>query len=1025
MQNSQRISKKKIFFILGTFLLLLTALRVGWMFYYQPIEQPAAENGVIDLRDWDFNNNDVVTLDGEWKFIPNEFISASTFEKQQKNDVNSITQINVPSDWRDTVDANESELPYGHGTYYLNVLLPENDDELLDIRFQEIKTAANIYVDDQLIIERGTVAANADDAKGTYGPFSNSLNNQQDQISIVVHVSNFDSPVNGGITESITIGNESAIANERRQPIILQLVISIVYLIHALYAFAVYFIERSKAGKEILFFGILLLFHGMLILLDDDVVVPLPVDFLVYQRILFILFLTTLLLLVLFIKYLFNIQTQFYKWLIGLFIINMFLVVFGSVHYFHAIGALITLLYMASIIFLLYYGVKVTNAGFPDAILVLLFVASYSSNFIWGLAINFNIVTIPFYPIDFLVSTIVMALLFIRKHIHVAKVNEIQTIELQKMDKARDEFLANTSHELRNPLHGIVNIAESLLQRENPPLSMDSKADLQLLTNIGKRMAHTLNDLTTITQLREDKIQLAPSVVHLHTITKTVIDMLEFMKEGKDIELISHIPTDFPTLWADENRLIQILFNLVHNAIKYTEYGSIQVTAEVNEAQEAVIYVADTGIGIDSDQINNIFNPYEQVEDHHLAKAGIGIGLAISKELVELHNGTITFESNDSGTTFIFTVPLSTEAQFDEEDGHNNRMTRMEIAAIEEPVVDYSTPHITNDSTTILIIDDDPVNLRVLEKLLKNEYEVITCINPQEALDTIALQQIDIIISDVMMPHMSGYELTQRVREKYTITELPILLITARNTPEDIRIAFKSGANDYLVKPVDALELRTRIRSLTNLKYYIKEALKFEAAWLQAQIQPHFLFNTLNSIASLAEIDTDGMVELIHAFGDYLQRSFSVINLEPTVSIQHAIELTNSYIKIEKARFGDRLHIESDIDDDINIMIPPLSIQPLVENAINHGVLQKVEGGTIIWSIKNHPTVIEVSVTDDGVGMSQKKVKEILDMKLSIEDGVGVKNTNRRLFHLYNQGLQIDSKLGEGTTVSFRIPKQQ
>src|SRR5699024_10504515 len=111
-------------------------------------------------------------------------------------------------------------------------------------------------------------------------------------------------------------------------------------------------------------------------------------------------------------------------------------------------------------------------------------------------------------------------------------------------------------------------------------------------------------------------------------------------------------------------------------------------------------------------------------------------------------------------------------------------------------------------------------------------------------------------------------------------------------------------------------------------------------------------------------------------------------------------------------RFGDRLHIERDIHDDINIMIPPLSIQPLVENAINHGVLQKVEGGTIIWSIKNHPTVIEVSVTDDGVGMSQKKVKEILDMKLSIEDGVGVKNTNRRLFHLYNQGLQIDSKLG-------------
>ena len=1023
MQNEQKvISKRKIFIIIGLFLLILSSFRIGWFMHYQPKEQPIAENGVIDLRDWHFNNKETVALDGEWQFVPNEFIDAETFQQREKN--GHTNKINVPEDWNKTQTLDDPDMPFGYGTYYLNVLLPTNNESVLGVKILDISTAANVYINDQVLIEHGTVATNPQEVVGAFGPNASLFSSNGNELFIIVHVANYKMPLHGGITGSIKLGSDIAVSKEAHLSIVLQSIIAIVYFLHAIYAFSIYYMGNRKFGKEILFFGIMFLLHGFTILIDDDIVLKLSIDFITYQKILFLLFIATLLAFVLFIKHLFNVQTQFYKWLIGLFIMTMFLVLFATVHTYFMIATIVSMLYLVAIVFLFYHGINSTHKGYPNALLILLFIASYTSNVLWGALINLDLVNMPFYPFDFLITIIVVALLLIRKHVELSKVHDLQRAELQKIDKVKDEFLVNTSHELRNPLHGMINIAETILEKENAQISASSKEHLQLLTNIGKRMGHTLNDLHTITQLKDNKIILIPSVLDLHIISTFIIDMLSFLKEGKNIELTSQIPANFPKIWADENRLIQILFNLVHNAIKYTKAGSIQLKAEAKDNQ-AYIYVIDTGIGIESDEMEKLFEPYVQVDPKQSVDSGIGIGLTIAKQLVELSGGHITFTSNENGTTFVFTMPLhSKEQTIDTQIVHQQSSFAPYNDTNELP--EYGEVSIIEqDKETILIIDDDPINIKVLTKLLNNEYNIISSIDPLEALSNTPFHKVDLIISDVMMPQMSGYEFTKRVREKYTISELPIVLVTARHTPEDIRVSFKSGANDYLVKPVNALELRTRIRALTNLKRYIKESLKFEAAWLQAQIQPHFLFNTLNSIASLAEVNIDETVEILQAFGKYLQRSFSLINLEPTIPISHAIELTNAYLVIEKARFKDRLKIETDIDEGIeHLMIPPLSIQPLIENAVNHGILQKLEGGTVKWSIKQQPTYTEITIVDDGVGMSEEKIKEVLNIRPSVNEGVGIKNTNRRLIHLYNRGLSIESELGKGTTISFRIPKE-
>lgn len=303
------------------------------------------------------------------------------------------------------------------------------------------------------------------------------------------------------------------------------------------------------------------------------------------------------------------------------------------------------------------------------------------------------------------------------------------------------------------------------------------------------------------------------------------------------------------------------------------------------------------------------------------------------------------------------------------------------------------------------------------------EYELVTVTSSDEALTYLNKKDWDLIIVDVMLPKISGYELTRIVREQFSLSELPILLLTARNQPEDIVTGFVSGANDYVTKPIEGLELKVRINTLTNLKQSISDQLRTEAAWLQAQIQPHFLFNTLNTIVSLSEIDTTRMTNLLIEFGNYLQKSFDLKNLQRVVPLEHELELTRSYLFIEKERFGERLNIVWEIDEFIKVNIPSLSIQPLVENAIQHGILKRVQGGTIHIQILDEESHVKVAIIDDGVGMSEAQIKQVLKYKPDHTHGIGISNTNKRLIKMFGKGLQISSNPDQGTSVSFTIPK--
>jgi sensor histidine kinase YesM len=192
-------------------------------------------------------------------------------------------------------------------------------------------------------------------------------------------------------------------------------------------------------------------------------------------------------------------------------------------------------------------------------------------------------------------------------------------------------------------------------------------------------------------------------------------------------------------------------------------------------------------------------------------------------------------------------------------------------------------------------------------------------------------------------------------------------------------------------------------------------------AFLQAQIKPHFLYNALNVIIATCAVNPDKATDLLIELSQYLRGSFDFQNRDQLVPLAKELELVESYVHLEQARFEERLVVRYDVDPDVRLYLPPLSIQPLVENAIRHGVMARAAGGTVNLGILREGEHIVIQVQDDGVGIPPERLAQVHSGRTEGPGGVGLQNINRRLLSLYGQGLEIQSHSGTGTIIRFRI----
>ncbi len=418
--------------------------------------------------------------------------------------------------------------------------------------------------------------------------------------------------------------------------------------------------------------------------------------------------------------------------------------------------------------------------------------------------------------------------------------------DLQRLDQLKDEFLANTSHELRTPLNGIIGIAESLIDGVTGQLPQQTRFNLAMIVSSGRRLSNLVNDILDFSQLRHKNIELQLKPVDLRAITNLVITLSQPLIQNKNLKLINKIPTDFYTAKADENRLQQILHNLIGNAIKFTPSGTIEVSADIPESssvhlennseidQYLTLTVSDTGIGISEDKFEQIFESFEQAEGSTAREyAGSGLGLAVTQKLVELHGGKIWVESQMGvGSKFIFTLPIYTES-FTQESSSCFLNTIQDYSDITNEIESENNSVKTDHSEQIkvFIVDDEPINLQVLVNTLSlQDYAITQASQGEEALALVENgYKPDIVLLDVMMPKMTGYEVTQKLRERFPTNELPILLLTAKSQVKDIVTGLSVGANDYLTKPIAKDELLARIKTQINMCRLQAENLRLSA----------------------------------------------------------------------------------------------------------------------------------------------------------------------------------------------------
>ncbi len=468
-----------------------------------------------------------------------------------------------------------------------------------------------------------------------------------------------------------------------------------------------------------------------------------------------------------------------------------------------------------------------------------------------------------------------------------AEVEKERVKELQKIDELKDEFLANTSHELRTPLNGIIGLSESLKDGAAGELSSKAIENLDMIVNSGKRLSNLVNDILDFSKLKNKDLALSLQPIDLYSVTDLVLKVSEFLATGKALRLINSIPKDISLVEADENRLEQILYNLIGNAIKFTETGKVEINALESDGMLS-ISITDTGIGIPEEKFESIFQSFEQADGSTVREyGGTGLGLSVTKQLVELHGGTILVNSEiNKGSTFTFTLPISKKNR-KEFDATITGKSSQRVQKIDDSneLIQETISKENNVSIRILIVDDMVVNRRVLDNhLTLAGYDIVEASNGKEALKFIETENFDLVLLDIMMPNMSGYEVCEKIREQYLTSELPVVLLTAKNRVNDLVMGFNVGANDYLTKPFSKNELLSRIKTHLNLNGIHKATSRF--------VPSEFL----------KSVGREAITDVV--LGDHIQKKVTVLftdirdytNLSESMTPEQNFKFVNAYV---------------------------------------------------------------------------------------------------------------------------------
>lgn len=494
--------------------------------------------------------------------------------------------------------------------------------------------------------------------------------------------------------------------------------------------------------------------------------------------------------------------------------------------------------------------------------------------------------------------------------------DRINTIRNEKerfeaLDQLKSRFFANISHEFRTPLTLVMGPVQQVMEEEENPKKHQL---LQLANKNAGRLLQLINQLLDLSKLEAGKMELKIRACNFSELLKGITMSFESLAERKNIRLHFVSQNEEIPLFVDQGKMEQIFYNLLSNAFKFTPENG-EVTVMLTEgAQQIQVRIRDTGMGIPSERLPYIFNRFYQVDSSETREQeGTGIGLALVKELVQLHQGEIRAESTvGKGTTFVLSLPKG-KAHFKAEDFagealeayHPIQATELLPIYAEDATEEEAAEEVTDGRSTVLVIEDNTDVRAYIRQHLTTGFRIMEAVNGQEGIDMALEHQPDLVISDVMMPLRNGYEVCETLKTDERTSHIPVILLTAKAAQEEKMQGLETGADDYLLKPFNTQELEIRVRNLIEIRRRLRqrfaEATTFEPEQLAYNAVDKIFLEKIHTIVEAHLADEQfGVEQFAEAMGMsrvHLNRKLKALSDESankfirTLRLQRAMEL--------------------------------------------------------------------------------------------------------------------------------------